>query len=435
MSQNGAHVRKKTGRKKRKSAAGKILLIILALLLVILAVGYAVFHSLYSQLNSKSGARATPTPQVQVTADPAATPGSGTPEPEATEEPEVTEEPEETPRPLTEEEQRALEENELRASLEKDAEEIMYNENVYNMLLIGADGTGDTLERSDAMLLLSINKATKEIWITSFMRDTQVTIPGWGPGQHLNWATQFGGEENGVQLLIDTLESEKNFAIHIDNWAMVNFLDFGEVAGMLGPITVSVTSDEAKSMNHLIRQVCQMRDKYYGLEGENTTPRSLFKTRKDGTYTITDGIQILAYCRERSTTRTALGRFGDTGRSIKQRKVQEDMWENVKKMSLKQQYDVAKAAMSIITTDLTERQCFSLLLMAPTLKDYVIYNQQIPYEDAMNKGLNANGLSTYFPDLKVNRNILRATIYGEEVSQADLHSSYTGKTVVLPNAK
>ena len=56
MSQNGAHVRKKTGRKKRKSAAGKILLIILALLLVILAVGYAVFHSLYSQLYSQSGA-------------------------------------------------------------------------------------------------------------------------------------------------------------------------------------------------------------------------------------------------------------------------------------------------------------------------------------------------------------------------------------------
>ena len=434
MSQNGAHVRKKTGRKKRKSAAGKILLIILALLLVILAVGYAVFHSLYSQLNSKSSARATPTPQVQVTADPAATPGSGTPEPEETEEPEVTEEPEETPRPLTEEEQRALEENELRASLEKDAEEIMYNENVYNILLIGADGTSDTLERSDAMLLLSINKATKEIWITSFMRDTQVTIPGWGPGQHLNWATQFGGEENGIQLLIDTLESEKNFAIHIDNWAMVNFIDFGEVAGMLGPITVTVTREEARSMNHLIRQVCKMRDKYYGLSGENATPRSYFTLKdKPHTYTITDGIQILAYCRERKTF--VEGHYGDTGRSNKQREVLMAMWENVKKMSLKEQYDVAKAVMSIVTTDISESKCFSLLLMAPSLMDYTIYQQQIPHVDAMNKGLNANGLSTYFPDLRVNRNILRATIYGEEVSQADLHSSYTGKTVVLPNAK
>ena len=424
MSQKGAHYRKKT--RKKGSALGKVLLIVLVILLVIAAVGYAAFHHLYSQLNTVSSRRVTPSPQTEVSESPEPTPDNSTPEP--------TEEPEETPRPLTEEEQRLLEEEELRASLEKDAEEIMYNENVYNVLLIGADGTSDTLERSDAMILLSLNKETKEIWLTSFMRDTQVFIPGWGGGQHLNWATQYGGEENGVQLLIDTLESEKNFAIHIDNWAMVNFIDFGEVAGMLGPITVSVTSDEARSINHLIRQVCQMRDKYYGLEGENTTPRHFFKTKKDGTYTITDGIQILGYCRERKTTRTALGRFGDTGRSIKQRQVLMAMWDNVKKMSLLEQYAVAEKIMSIITTDISERKCFSLLLMAPSLMDYTIYNQQIPYEDAMVKGLNGNGLSTYFPDLQVNRNILRATIYGQEVSERDLHSGQTGKTVVLPNA-
>ena len=425
MSQNGAHYKKKSRGRKRKTL-GKVLLVVLVLILLIMAVGYAVFHHLYKQMNTVSNPKTTPAPQTTVTANPEATPDNSTPEP--------TDTPEPTPEPLTEEELKALEEARLRASLEKDAEEIMYNENVYNILLIGADGTSDTLERSDAMLLLSINKATKEIWITSFMRDTEVFIPGWGGGQHLNWATQYGGEENGVALLISTLESEKNFAIHIDNWAMVNFIDFGEVAGMLGPVTVSVTRDEARSMNHLIRQVCQMRDKYYGLEGENTTPRSFFKTKKDGTYTITDGIQILAYCRERKTTNTALGRFGDTGRSIKQRQVLMAMWENVKKMNLMEQYALAEKVMSIITTDISERKCFSLLLTAPALMDYTIYHQQIPYEDAMNKGRNGNGLSTYFADMRVNRNILRATIYGEEVSEHDLHSSYTGKTVVLPNA-
>ena len=423
MSQNGTHVRKKSG--KKKSVLGKLLVIFLALILVILAVGYAVFHHLYGQLNSRT--RPTPTPQVQTAADPAVTPDASTPEPYDPDEPEETEEPEETPRPLTEEEQRELEELELRASLEKDAEEIMHDENVYNLLLIGADGTSSTLERSDAMLLLSINKATKEIWVTSFMRDTQVTIPGWGTG-HLNWATSYGGEEKGIQLLISTLESEKNFAIHIDNWAMVNFLDFGEVAGMLGPITVTVTKDEAKAMNHLIRQVCQMRDKYYGLSGEDATPRSYFKKKK-GTYTITDGIQILAYCRERKTQ--VEGHYGDTGRSNKQREVLMAMWENVKKMSLLEQYSVAEKAMSIVTTDITEKQCFSLLLMAPSLLEYKIYQQQIPHLDAKISTRDANGLSIYYTDFRVCRNILRGTIYGEAITAAELHSSITGKTVNL----
>ena len=44
-----------------------------------------------------------------------------------------------------------------------------------------------------------------------------------------------------MDLLIQAIESEKNFAIHIDNWAQVNFLDFAEVAGLLGPIEVTVT--------------------------------------------------------------------------------------------------------------------------------------------------------------------------------------------------
>ena len=89
MSQNGAHVRHRTGRKKKKSVLGKILLIILALLLVIAAVGYAVFHHLYGQLNSRT--KATPTPQVQAVADPAVTPAAATPEPYDPDEPEETE--------------------------------------------------------------------------------------------------------------------------------------------------------------------------------------------------------------------------------------------------------------------------------------------------------------------------------------------------------
>ena len=430
MSQNGAHVQKKNraGKSRGKKTLKNVLIVLAVLILALGIGGYFAFHHLYGLMNTGNNSP-TASPAAELTVSPAPTE-----EPEDS--PEPTETPEPTPEPLTEEELQALAELELRQSLEADAEEIMYNQNVYNILLIGADGVKDTLERSDAMILLSINRETKKIWVTSLMRDTQVSIPGWGTG-HLNWATSYGASArdatrfDGVNLLISTLESEKNFAIHIDNWALVNFLDFAEVANLLGPITVTVTAEEAAGMNALIRQVCQMRDKKLGIKKTNPTYRSFFPA-EGGTVTITDGIQILAYCRERHTY--VAGHYGDTGRSNKQREVLLAMWENVKKMNIFQQYELAETVMSIVTTDLTEGQCFSLLLSAPSFLTYQVYGQQIPNADAMTKGRDANGLSTYFADFRVNRNILRATVYGEEVSAYDLHSSFTGITVTLPDA-
>lgn len=97
----------------------------------------------------------------------------------------------------------------LKNSLQEEAEELIYDEDVYNILLLGSDSRVEgNIERSDAMIMVSVNKRTQEIWLTSFMRDTLVTIPDWGSG-HLNWATSIGG----VDMLISTLESEKNFAI------------------------------------------------------------------------------------------------------------------------------------------------------------------------------------------------------------------------------
>lgn len=387
--------------KKKKHTLRTVLIIVAAVLVVAVLAVLFVFRDLYSQMNTKqnpTSATAAPTAAAETAVE-------TTPEP--------TPSPSPTPEPLTEEELAALAEIELKSSLQEEAEEIMYSEDVYNILLLGADGRSDEVERSDAMILLSINKSTKTMWLTSFMRDTQVTIPNWGTG-HLNWATSIGG----VDTLISTLESEQNFAIHIDNWAMVNFLDFAKIAAMVGPVTVSVTAEEAADINLLIREACQLNDAEYGTDVE----RCYFPTDQDGTYTITDGFQILGYCRERHVG-------GDTGRSEKQRDVLMQMWNNVKSMSLTDQYALAKEIMSIVTTDLTMGECASLLLQATDFLTYDISAQQCPVIGAFWKGRDADGLSIYNADFEVNRNFLRATIYGEEMSAEDLTSYWTGEAV------
>ncbi len=71
--------------------------------------------------------------------------------------------------------------------------------------------------RSDSMMVATINFKTKELKLTSFLRDMYVEIPGHGRNK-LNAAYAFGGEE----LLYQTLA--QNFNIKIDKFCVVDFL-------------------------------------------------------------------------------------------------------------------------------------------------------------------------------------------------------------------
>ena len=50
---------------------------------------------------------------------------------------------------------------------------------VYNVLLIGSDRRNDSWNgNSDVMIVMSVNAASKELSLTSFMRDLYADIPG-----------------------------------------------------------------------------------------------------------------------------------------------------------------------------------------------------------------------------------------------------------------
>ena len=313
------------------------------------------------------------------------------------------------------------EEQLLRESLEKSAEQIIYSDDVYNILLIGSDGRVEELERSDSMIVASINRTTKTIWLTSLMRDCQVTVPEWGIA-HLNWCTRMGG----IDMLIKTIESPSNFGLQIDNWAMVDFLDFVQVAEMLAPVTVTVTPEEAADMNLAIREVCQLIDATEGrkVNDPGNIERPYFPTDQTGTYTLTNGIQILGYCRERH-----IG--GDTGRSQKQRDVLTQMWENAKGMTVTEQFKLMEAIFPIISTDLSAGKCASLLLQLPSFLEYEIRTQQCPVEESFFRTMDSNNLSIYNVDYATNQNFLRATIYNEPMTREQLTSRWLGYPVLI----
>ena len=117
---------------------------------------------------------------------------------------------------------------------------------VLNILLFGADQYGDD-GNSDTMILMSIDNRHEKIKLTSFLRDTYVSIPGYYSSK-LNEAYALGGAE----LSIQTIES--NFGIKIDRYAIVNFETFKDIVDIMGGVDIELTYDEIQYINAQVAQ-------------------------------------------------------------------------------------------------------------------------------------------------------------------------------------
>ncbi len=127
--------------------------------------------------------------------------------------------------------------------------ELVSSPDVKNILFIGCDARGDVEgNRSDTMILLSIDQKHRKLKLTSFLRDSYVYIPEKGYSNKLNAAFSYGGQNT----LIDTLEY--NFGVNIDNYVLVDFNAFRQLVNLLGGITVDgVTEKEAKYMREEVK--------------------------------------------------------------------------------------------------------------------------------------------------------------------------------------
>ncbi|MBQ6119514.1 MAG: LCP family protein [Clostridia bacterium] len=124
-----------------------------------------------------------------------------------------------------------------------DSSALLSNPAVYNLLVMGIDmqDTGAT-SRSDSMILLSVDNVHSKLKMTSFMRDSYVTIPDHGDAK-LNAACTYGGP----QLVCDTIEY--NFGVHIDGYVKVGYEILMDLVDGLGGITIpEVDSVEAAAL-------------------------------------------------------------------------------------------------------------------------------------------------------------------------------------------
>ena len=249
------------------------------------------------------------------------------------------------------------------------------SDDVINILLIGQDRRpGETRARSDSMILCTVNRDSKTIILTSFMRDLYVQIPGYG-NNRINASYAWGG----MELLNKTLE--QNFGIYIDGNVEVDFNQFSNIVDLLGGVPMELRSDEASYIN-------------------SDTKSSLSAGMQ-----ILNGKQALSYSRIRNLDADA-----DFSRTNRQRKVISALFNQVKDSGLTTLLGLLDEVLPMVTTDMSNGEILGYAAKVfPMFSGASITSQRIPADGAY-KGAMIDGMSVLVADMDLTRQMLQETL-------------------------
>lgn len=209
-----------------------------------------------------------------------------------------------------------------------------------NIAIFGVDSRDDSYDkgnRSDCIIIASINNKTKEVKLISVYRDTYVQIEGHGLDK-ITHAYSYGE----APLAIKTLNT--NLDLNIKEFATVNFDVVKETVDYIGGISMPITSEEVGHISGIT---------------------------KPGTYTLT-GEQALAYSR----IRYASG--GDYKRTERMRDVLTAVANKVKTLNISQLNGLVDTILPKVYTNITSADIFSMM---PSIASYKITDSiGWPYE-------------------------------------------------------
>ena len=215
-----------------------------------------------------------------------------------------------------------------------------------NIALFGVDSRADDYgkgNRSDCIIIASINNKTKEVRLISVYRDTYVKIEGHGLDK-ITHAYSYGE----AQLALNTLNT--NLDLNIKEFVTVNFDSVSDAVDALGGVTIDITNEELKYIND-----------YIDATAASTKKKSKHIT-KAGRQTL-DGVQAVAYSRIRYTS------GGDYKRTERMRDVIEAM---LAKLKTKNVGEINKLANQILPKIYTNLDTGDVLSVATDVMNYKI---------------------------------------------------------------
>jgi len=262
---------------------------------------------------------------------------------------------------------------------------LYHDDAVINVLIVGSDSFHGAGERSDSMMLLSIDRRNKKLKLTSFMRDMYFPLAdGWADNR-INAAYALGG----ISCLIDTIEM--NFGIDIDRYVSIDYDAVADVVDLLGGVEIELSASEATEINLYSKEYTT-----YATEGLNTLT----------------GLQARYYMRIRNVEGD--DGYGDFSRTSRQRKVLSSLLNKFKDSNILTITKLASEIIPQITTDFSQSELTSMVSNALTYMNYDFSQLRLPadgmyYDDwVIISGMDQ---AVLIPDLKLNSALINDYVY------------------------
>ena len=210
-----------------------------------------------------------------------------------------------------------------------------------NIALLGIDSRADDYglgNRSDCMMIASINQETNEIKLISVYRDTYVYVMENGTKRldKITHAYSYGGAQNTLKSLNESMD------LNITEFVTVNFDAVIAAVDSLGGVYIDIDESEIKYVNDYIDATSESS----GVKSSHITHSGRQKL---------DGVQAVSYTRVRYTT------GGDYKRTERMRTVVEAMLSKAKTLNVGQLNSFADTILPKIRTNISTSEIWGLI--------------------------------------------------------------------------
>ena len=210
-----------------------------------------------------------------------------------------------------------------------------------NIALLGIDSRADDYglgNRTDCIIIASINEETKDVKMFSVYRDTYLEVVEKNTKKldKVTHAYSYGGAQNTL-LALNT-----NLDLNIKEYVTINFDSLISAINAMDGVDIEIEKDELKYINDYIDALVQTS----GVKSKHVTKTGLQRL---------DGVQAVAYSRIRYTA------GGDYKRTERMRDVVQAMVKRAKGLGFNQVQKLATRVLPLVRTNLSETDIMGLL--------------------------------------------------------------------------
>ena len=257
-----------------------------------------------------------------------------------------------------------------------------------NILLLGGDSRStESYGRTDTIIVLSINRDSGEMKMTSIMRDTWVQLSEGRKGK-INAANVYGGPEMTMRVV------NEHFGLNIEKYVLVNMYDLVHIIDMFGGVDIEITEGERTQLN---KYAGEYLDKISNYNGATSLEHS-------GMVHM-NGLLAVSYMRIRYTD-------SDYVRVMRQQRVMIEVAGNAQNMEVDELMAMADEIFACVETNMTDEELKDLAMSALTVDTEEIGQYRVPADGTFESGT-FDGTWMIRADFEKNKKLLDDFIYGE----------------------